>query len=117
MRESGSLWKRGIIVNLSPKRKPVHVSVAIQEVLSSLEQSDLRQCGKIFVHWAEIIGEPVASHTKPWQVRGKKLKVLVDSSDWHYAILSCFEKEILEKVQSWVGQDVVREIRYQVGEV
>ncbi len=102
----------------SPRdRKLIHVGVILKDVLGALEASDLQQCGKIFVHWAEIVGEPVASHTRPWQVRGKKLKVVVDSSDWHYAILSCFDKEILAKVQAWAGKDAVREIRYQVGEV
>lgn len=85
-------------------------------VLESLEKSDLKNCGKIFLHWAEIVGSSLACHTRPWQVRAKKLKVLVDSSDWLYQIQAMHEGEILKRVQDRVGTQTIQEITYVVSD-
>lgn len=98
------------------QRKPILVAEVIRGVLENFEKSDLKQCGKIFLHWDEIIGEKLALHTRPESVRAKKLKVIVDSSEWLYEIHQNHEKQILENVQSWVGEETVKEIRYSVGE-
>ncbi|MBI1870756.1 MAG: DUF721 domain-containing protein [Chlamydiae bacterium] len=97
------------------KREPTHVGKVIEDVILSLEQADLKNHGKIFFHWKEVVGDAIASHSRPYQVRSKKLKVFVDSSDWLYEITKRHEKEILEKIQSLVGKEVVKEIQYQIG--
>ena len=101
----------------SRERKAASLKEVVKDVLTSLENSDLRKCGKIFLHWPEIVGGPLAQHTRPEHVRGKKLKVIVDSSNWLYEINRNLEKSILEKVQEWVGKETIQEISYHVGEV
>jgi predicted nucleic acid-binding Zn ribbon protein len=100
---------------LSRERKASSLKEVVKDVLTSLENSDLRKCGKIFLHWPEIVGGPLAQHTRPEHVRGKKLRVIVDSSNWLYEINRNLEKSILEKVQEWVGKETIQEINYHVG--
>jgi predicted nucleic acid-binding Zn ribbon protein len=100
----------------SRERKAASLKEVVKDVLTSLENSDLRKCGKIFLRWPEIVGGALAQHTRPEHVRGKKLKVGVDSSNWLYEINRNLEKSILEKVQEWVGKDTIQEISYYVGD-
>jgi predicted nucleic acid-binding Zn ribbon protein len=104
-------------MNIEIKTKPSKISDVVRQVLENLERSDLKKCGKIFVHWKEIVGEQLTCHTKPFSMKGKKLIVHVDSSNWLYEITHHFEKDILKKVQEFVGLGIIEEIHYKVGEV
>jgi predicted nucleic acid-binding Zn ribbon protein len=103
--------------NINREGKSASLKEIVADVLVSLEKADLRKRGKIFIHWPEIVGEVLARHTRPEHVRGKKLKVIVDSSNWLYEINRNLEQKILEKVQEWVGKETIQEISYHVGEI
>lgn len=104
-------------MNTEIKTKPSKLSDVLRQVLENLERSDLKKCGKIFLHWKDIVGDALACHTKPFGVKGKKLTVHVDSSNWLYEITHHFEKDILKKVQAFAGSGTIEEIHYKVGEV
>lgn len=108
---------KGVLRKYQGDHKVAAIGEVVQDVLGSLEKSDLKKCGMIFIRWPEMAGETVASHTRPLSVRGKKLKVVVDSSDWLYEITTKYEKEIFKRVQALVGSETIQEIRYQVGTV
>lgn len=99
------------------RREPESLAKVIETVLESLEKSDLKKCGKIFLNWSGIVGDALAIHTKPGQIRNKRLIVRVDSSNWLYEIRKNLDRQILEKVQSAVGKETIEEIRYIVGEI
>lgn len=105
------------MTNSIHERQPVPLAQALREVMDAMEKADLKKRGTLFMHWPEIVGRALALHTKPYSVRGKRLTVSVDSSDWLYEINAVFEKKILENVQQRVGADIIEEIRYKVGEV
>jgi hypothetical protein len=66
--------------------------------------------------WREIIGEPIASHTWPAQVRFKKLYLLVRNSVWLQQ-LTFLKPTLLAKLNKQAGADVITDIALRVGEI
>jgi len=67
-------------------------------------------------HWPEIVGEPIATHTRPDQVRFKKLYILVHNSVWLQQ-LTFLKPELLDKVNSMAGEKLVTELVLRIGDV
>ncbi len=65
--------------------------------------------------WPDIVGEPIAAHTRPDQIRFKKLYVLVHNSVWLQQ-LTFLKPVLLEKVNGMAGQPLVTEIVLRIGE-
>ena len=66
--------------------------------------------------WREIIGEPIASHTWPAQVRFKKLYLLVRNSVWLQQ-LTFLKPTLLVKLNKEAGAEVITDIALRVGEI
>ena len=66
-------------------------------------------------HWPEIVGEPIATHTRPDQIRFKKLHVYVHNSVWLQQ-LTFLKPVLLEKVNGMAGETLVTEIVLRIGE-
>lgn len=66
--------------------------------------------------WREIIGEPIASHTWPVQIRFKKLYLVVENSVWLHQ-LTFLKPVLLEKLRAAIGPDLITEIAMRVGDV
>ena len=49
--------------------------------------------------WAEIVGQPIADHTRPDQIRYRKLYLFVDSPAWMQEMLF-LKPVLLEKINS-----------------
>ncbi|MBS0169586.1 MAG: DUF721 domain-containing protein [Nitrospira sp.] len=67
-------------------------------------------------HWPDIVGEPIATHTCPDQVRFKKLYILVHNSVWLQQ-LTFLKPVLLQKVNSMAGDMLVTEIVLRIGDV
>lgn len=66
--------------------------------------------------WREIVGEPMASHTWPVQLRFKKLYLIVRNSVWLNQ-LTFLKPALLLKLQAESGTGVVTDIAFRVGEI
>jgi predicted nucleic acid-binding Zn ribbon protein len=66
--------------------------------------------------WRDIVGEPMASHTWPAQIRFKKLYVVVRNSVWVQQ-LTFLKPALLTKVQQEPGAESVTDIAFRVGEM
>jgi predicted nucleic acid-binding Zn ribbon protein len=66
--------------------------------------------------WAEIVGEQIAAHTRPDQIRFKKLSVVVENSVWLQQ-LTFLKPELLDKINGVADRDIVTEITLRVGEI
>ncbi|MCC6964714.1 MAG: DUF721 domain-containing protein [Nitrospira sp.] len=66
-------------------------------------------------HWPDIVGEPIATHTRPDQIRFKKLHVYVHNSVWLQQ-LTFLKPVLLEKVNGMAGDQLVTEIVLRIGE-
>jgi hypothetical protein len=65
--------------------------------------------------WPDIVGEPIAIHTRPDQIRFKKLTILVHNSVWLQQ-LTFLKPVLLEKVNAIAGELLVTEIVLRIGE-
>jgi predicted nucleic acid-binding Zn ribbon protein len=66
--------------------------------------------------WREIIGEPIASHTWPSQVRFKKLHLIVRNSVWVQQ-LTFLKPTLLAKLNEQAGSEFITDIAFRVGEI
>ena len=66
--------------------------------------------------WREMIGEPIASHTWPDQIRFKKLYLVVRNSVWLQQ-LTFPKPTLLAKINAEAGTELVTEIVLRVGEI
>ncbi|MCH7566792.1 MAG: DUF721 domain-containing protein [Nitrospirae bacterium] len=69
--------------------------------------------------WPEIAGEQIATHTRPDQIRFKKLYLIVDNSVWLQQ-LTFLKPALLEKIHAAAGSlegQGVTDIVFRVGEV
>jgi hypothetical protein len=65
--------------------------------------------------WGHIVGEHLATHTRPDSIRFKKLYLLVPNSVWLQQ-LSFLKPMLLEKVNAAAGKPMVAEIVLRIGE-
>ncbi|MHC9061933.1 DciA family protein [Nitrospira sp. CMX1] len=66
--------------------------------------------------WREIVGEPMASHTWPSQIRFKKLYLIVRNSVWLQQ-LTFLKPALVTKLHAEVGPELVTDIVGRVGEL
>ena len=66
--------------------------------------------------WWEIIGEPIASHTWPAEVRFKKLYLIVRNSIWLQQ-LTFLKPTLLANLNKQAGSEVIVDIAFRVGEI
>jgi predicted nucleic acid-binding Zn ribbon protein len=66
--------------------------------------------------WRDIMGEPIASHTWPDQIRFKKLYVTVPNSVWLQQ-LTFLKPTLLAKLTAEAGADLIADLVLRVGEM
>ncbi len=66
--------------------------------------------------WPRIVGEPIAAHTRPDQIRFKKLFLLVENSVWMQQ-LTFLKPTLLEKINAAAGTELVTEIVLRIAEL
>lgn len=66
--------------------------------------------------WHDLVGEPMASHTWPAQIRFKKLYLLVRNPVWLQQ-LTYLKPALLTKLQAESGPECVTDIAFRVGEI
>ncbi|MBK9306865.1 MAG: DUF721 domain-containing protein [Nitrospira sp.] len=66
--------------------------------------------------WRDLVGEPMASHTWPAQIRFKKLYLLVRNPVWLQQ-LTYLKPALLTKLQAESGQESITDIAFRVGEI
>jgi len=71
---------------------------------------------QLFRHWPEIAGDQVAAHTRPDQIRFKKLHLIVENSVWLHQ-LTFLKPTLIEKINAAAGGNLLSDIVMRVGEV
>jgi predicted nucleic acid-binding Zn ribbon protein len=66
--------------------------------------------GRLFDRWAQIVGEEVAVHAQPVELKDGELTVRVDSTAWATQ-LRLLQRQLLTKIAGGVGHDVVKRLK------
>ncbi|MBM4134308.1 MAG: DUF721 domain-containing protein [Nitrospira sp.] len=66
--------------------------------------------------WPNIVGQPIAAHTRPDQIRFKKLYLLVENSVWMQQ-LTFLKPTLLAKINEAAGTELVTEIVLRIAEL
>jgi len=67
-------------------------------------------------HWSDIAGEQIAAHTRPDQIRFKKLYLIVENSVWLQQLVF-LKPTLLEKIHEAAGSQLISDIIFRVGEI
>ncbi len=66
--------------------------------------------GHLFARWSAIVGEDVAEHAQPVELKDGELTVQADSTAWATQ-LRLLQKQLLVKIAAGVGKDVVKRLK------
>jgi hypothetical protein len=69
---------------------------------------------KLLKNWPQIAGEPVAAHTRPDQIKFKKLYLVAESSVWIQHLMF-LKPELIEKVNAAAGKPLITDVVLRVG--
>lgn len=94
------------------KHYPVPVSAAITELVSSLGIDGTLRQYSVIARWPEIVGEQIARVTEPQRIEHGVLFVSVKTAPWR-SELSLKRLEIMKKLNTAAGADVIRDIRFR----
>ncbi len=94
------------------KHHPVPISAAITELVSSLGIDGTLRRYSVIARWAEVVGEQIARVTEPQRIEHGVLFVSVKTAPWR-AELSLKRLEIMKKLNTAAGADVIRDIRFR----
>ncbi len=68
----------------------------------------------VTLNWRQIVGDEIAAHTRPSQVRRGVLNVAANNAVWAHH-LSTLKEEIIDRINAFMGEKVVTEIKFQAG--
>jgi Dna[CI] antecedent DciA-like protein len=71
---------------------------------------------QLLQRWPEIAGPQIAAHSRPDQIRFRKLTLFVQSSVWLQQLLF-LKASLIEKINAQAGSPIVTDILLRVGEV
>lgn len=109
---------RGVDVTPLEKATQRHEKTAEQLVTSVFKtlRMDRRQSeAEIVKVWNELIDPTVTAHAQPTGINKGTLFVTVDSSVWLSEIVRYRRKEILERLQSSFGKELIARISFRAG--
>lgn len=97
-------------------RYPQPLRDVVREELSALGLADRLREAEIWRVWPEVVGQAIASRATPVRIIRGTLTVAVSSGPWKQE-LSFLKKAMLEKLNTQLGGEVVKEIVLKSGQV
>jgi len=94
----------------------VHIGDIIDGVLKTCRSDCYGELSQVWNLWAGAVGEVIARNTKPEAFKGRMLLVHVNSPPWMHQ-LQFLKKDIIKKINSALGNDLVNDIIFKIGPV
>jgi len=96
--------------------KPQSIRSILEKTIKTLEIDAPLKTYSIMGAWKEIVGEPVAIHSQPYSIRNRILFVEVSHPTWMQQ-LQFLKLTLLEKVNHFLGESLIQDIRFKVGKI
>lgn len=103
-------------MNNRKSRSPEKVNAVLERVLSSLNLGLRVKQYRIWDVWNSVVGDAIARQAQPQQIRAMVLWVSVSSSTWMQQ-LEFMKRHIVERINERIGEKVINDIRFRIGEV
>jgi hypothetical protein len=103
---------------MSEKRKkkaPEKIHSILERVLSGLNIGIKAKQFEIWEVWDSVVGQHIARHAQPQQIRNMVLWTVVSSSPWMQQ-LGFMKKTIVDRLNERIGEEVVKDIKFRMGE-
>jgi len=97
-------------------KKPQPIRSVLEHTLERLEIDVPLKTYSILGAWSEIVGPTVAAHSQPRSIRNRILFVDVSHSTWTQQ-LQFFKPTLLEKVNHFLGEPLIQDIRFKLGKI
>ena len=68
----------------------------------------------VILHWREIVGPDIYFHTRASMIYHGVLTVKVSNSSWAHHLMT-IKQEIINKINSFIGEKVINDIKFQAG--
>jgi predicted nucleic acid-binding Zn ribbon protein len=103
-------------MNRTPGRKrKCKEPVPVKDVLTALLRSAgleraVRNQG-VLLHWKDIVGEKVAAHAEPREIKDSVLFLKVENAAWRSQLFA-LTGDIQKKVNAYAGKNIVKKIYF-----
>ena len=97
-------------------KKSVHIGSILNDVLKTLRPEADGGLVRVWQLWDEVVGRTIAENARPAAFKGRLLLVHVASSPWIHQ-LQFLKKDIIEKLNAALGQDLIKDIKFKIGPV
>jgi hypothetical protein len=96
-----------------PDDAPTSLAEALSEIGAELGLPDPDLAGMLTERWAEVVGDAVAAHAHPRDLRDGSLTIAVDGAPWATQ-LRYLETDICARFNAITGRDAIRRVRVVV---
>lgn len=97
-------------------KKPKPIRSILDETLKALEIDVPLKAYSIWSAWRDIVGESVALQTQPRSIRNRILFIDVSHPTWIQQ-LQFLKPTLLEKINNFLGEPHIRDIRFKLGKI
>jgi hypothetical protein len=97
-------------------KKPQSIHSILEKTIKTLEIDVPLKTYSIMGAWNEIVGDSVAGHSQPRSIRNRILFIDVTHPTWMQQ-LQFLKPTLLEKVNAFLGEPLIQDIRFKLGKV
>lgn len=95
------------------KHRPVQIGDILESSLKSYRKKNDLGMIKIWDMWEDAVGKNISENAKPAAFKGDVLLIHVNSSPWMHH-LQFLKQDIINKVNSKMGKEMVTEIKFKI---
>ena len=106
---------RGLPQTFERPDRAVACGDAVQKVMKELGLGERLRAEEVVAAWHEVVGEFVAKHSSPHQLKDGVLYVSVLQPTVHYELDRVWKRDILSKLKKRFGARTVRDIKFRLG--
>jgi hypothetical protein len=93
---------------------PVSVARLLATIFTGTPAEHRLKEGAIWEVWGSAVGDQIASRARPCAIRNGVLTVIVSSAPWMQQ-LNFLKIQLMEKLNSAIGEELVKEIYFKAG--
>jgi predicted nucleic acid-binding Zn ribbon protein len=96
--------------------KPAPLGGILQKALEASSIDVDLNLHRLWERWMDLVGPTIAENARPAAIKGRLLLVHVSSAPWMQQ-LHYLKDELIEKLNSALGKESVKDIRFKIGPI